>query len=91
MSRYFLLNNIHRVKINYIANQIGIPLNKIEKNKYHKLYKFYGILDKGSDQLIVYDESISDDTMEKSLQIISNMDKNSTECFTKRRTSIILF
>jgi len=47
--------------------------------------KFQGILDQGKGQLIVYEDESGDRTMEKGLEVISNMDKVVTSLFSRSK------
>jgi 26S proteasome regulatory subunit N6 len=75
------------VEIHFIAQQIDMPITTVEKKLSQMILdgKFSGILDQGSGQLIVYEESQADKAMEKGLQVISNMDNIVTSLFERSK------
>lgn len=75
------------VEIQFVAAQIDMPIVVVEKKLSQMILdsKFYGILDQGSGQLIVYEESNTDRAMEKGLQVISNMDNVVTSLFERSK------
>jgi 26S proteasome regulatory subunit N6 len=75
------------VEISHVATLIEMPLPAVEKKLSQMILdgKFQGILDQGKGQLIVYEESEKDDTMEKGLQVIANMDAIVTTLFERSK------
>jgi len=75
------------VEIAHIANLMEMPLPTVEKKLSQMILdgKFYGILDQGKGQLIVYEESQKDQAMEKGLQVIANMDNVVSSLFERSR------
>ena len=66
-----------RVEIEHVAGLIEMPLPVVERKLSQMILdgKFHGILDQGKGQLIVYEDSDTDQAMEKGLKVIENMDK----------------
>jgi 26S proteasome regulatory subunit N6 len=75
------------VELDFIAKQIEMPTSIVERKLSQMILdgKLLGILDQGSGQLIVYEQSSSDATMEKSLKVISNMDNVVTSLFERSK------
>ena len=75
------------VEISHVAELIEMPLPVVEKKLSQMILdgKFQGILDQGKGQLIVYEEGEKDTAMEKSLQIIANMDDVASALFERSR------
>lgn len=71
------------VEIEHVATLIDMPLSIVERKLSQMILdgKFYGILDQGKGQLIVYEDGGMDKAMEKGLKVIENMDKVVTSLF----------
>ena len=72
-----------RVEIEHVAGLIEMPLPVVERKLSQMILdgKFHGILDQGKGQLIVYEDSDTDQAMEMGLKVIENMDKVVTSLF----------
>ncbi|XP_055540997.1 26S proteasome non-ATPase regulatory subunit 11 [Wyeomyia smithii] len=66
-----------RVEVNYIAEQIALPIAQVEKKLSQMILdkKFSGILDQGIGVLIVFEETAVDKTYETALETIQHMGK----------------
>ena len=75
------------VEISHIADLIEMPIPTVERKLSQMILdgKFQGILDQGKGQLIVYEDESGDRTMEKGLEVISNMDKVVTSLFSRSK------
>jgi 26S proteasome regulatory subunit N6 len=75
------------VEISHVATLIDLPLPVVEKKLSQMILdqKFLGILDQGKGHLIVYEEGEKDATMEKSLQVITNMDSIVSTLFERSK------
>jgi len=75
------------VQIAHVAALIQLPLPTVEKKLSQMILdkKFQGILDQGTGQLIVYEDSQTDLAMEKSMQVIENIDKVVTSLRARSR------
>lgn len=75
------------VEISHIATLMEMPPPEVEKKLSQMILdgKFRGILDQGKGQLIVYEEGEKDMAMEKSLNVIANMDAVVTTLFERSK------
>lgn len=75
------------VEISHIATLMEMPPQEVEKKLSQMILdgKFRGILDQGKGQLIVYEEGEKDMAMEKSLNVIANMDAVVTTLFERSK------
>jgi len=75
------------VEISHIADLIEMPIPTVERKLSQMILdgKFQGILDQGKGQLLVYEDESGDRTMEKGLEVISNMDKVVTSLFSRSK------
>eukprot|EP00542_Grammatophora_oceanica_P018519 CAMPEP_0194035502 /NCGR_PEP_ID=MMETSP0009_2-20130614/7924_1 /TAXON_ID=210454 /ORGANISM="Grammatophora oceanica, Strain CCMP 410" /LENGTH=470 /DNA_ID=CAMNT_0038676885 /DNA_START=17 /DNA_END=1429 /DNA_ORIENTATION=- len=75
------------VEISHIASLMEMPVAVIEKKLSQMILdgKFKGILDQGKGQLIVYEDSEKDRAMEKSLEVIANMDNIVSSLFERSK------
>lgn len=77
------------VEIDYITKSIGIQHNEI-LNKLSQMIldkKINGILDQGRNSLIIYEDSLSNVYLEKSLNVYKNLDKVVDSLFNKAKNS----
>lgn len=73
------------VELDYVSGLIDLPVSTVEKKLSQMILdgKLKGILDQGAGQLIVYEPSEADRALEKSLEVISNMDTAVTSLFER--------
>lgn len=79
------------VEINFITESIGISNNEI-LNKLSQMIldkKINGILDQGRGSLIIYEDSVTNQYMEKSLKCYKNLDKVVDSLFSKAKSTSI--
>ena len=77
------------VEISYITKLIGIDNNEI-LNKLSQMIldkKINGILDQGRGSLIIYEDSLTNEYLEKSLKVYKNLDKVVDSLFFKAKSS----
>lgn len=79
------------LEIDYITNEVGIEnsqiLNKLSQMILDK--KINGILDQGRGSLIIYEESTSNEYLDKSLQVYTKLDKVVDSLFNKAKVASI--
>ncbi len=79
------------VEIDFITNSVGIQsgeiLNKLSQMILDK--KINGILDQGRGSLIIYEDSSSNEYLEKSLKCYKNLDKVVDSLMNKAKASNI--
>jgi 26S proteasome regulatory subunit N6 len=77
------------VEIDYITKTVGIDSNEI-LNKLSQMIldkKINGILDQGRGSLIIYEDSLTNEYLEKSLKVYKSLDSVVDSLFNKARKS----
>ena len=75
------------VELDHVAGLIALPIATVEKKLSQMILdgKLKGILDQGAGQLIVYESSEADRALEKSLDVIANMDTAVSSLFERSK------
>lgn len=82
-----IIEPFSRVQVSHVAEIIKLSLNLVERKLSQMILdkKFHGILDQGEGVLIIFDEPVTDQTYEMSLETIQNMGKVVDALFEKTK------
>ncbi|PIK44811.1 putative 26S proteasome non-ATPase regulatory subunit 11-like [Apostichopus japonicus] len=82
-----IIEPFSRVQVSHVAEIIKLPLTLVEPKLSQMILdkKFHGILDQGAGVLIIFEEPVTDQTYEMSLETIQNMGKVVDALFEKTK------